>query len=273
MRIGQLLCSLLLFVGAASTALARNAWPQPAQVAQQPPSIYERLSHDTAQAGPAPKHDISGVWAGPIGSKINPPPPMTPLGQARFSANKPEGKFMVAGSNDPWKTCDPLGFPRNILVETRGITFAPMHDRLEMLIQYNRVWREIFTDGRELPKNVGGRAKGSPDPRWFGYSVGHWDGDYTFVINSTGSDDRSWLDNEGHPHSVDMRVEERYTRVDHNTLVMTVTIDDPKIYTQPFEIAKTTFKWIPNQEFEEQICVPSEELEYLKAVADPAGQP
>jgi hypothetical protein len=114
-------------------------------------------------------------------------------------------------------------------------------------------------------------AKGGPDPRYYGYSAGHWEDDYTFVVNTVGSSDRSWLDHSGHPHSVDLRVEERYRRVDHDNLALTVTIDDPKMYTKPFVIAKPNFKWIPKQEFEEQICVPSDAMEYLSVIGDPAG--
>jgi hypothetical protein len=92
------------------------------------------------------------------------------------------------------------------------------------------------------------------------------------VVETTGSDDRSWVDRRGYPHSVDMRAVERYTRVDHNTLELTLTIDDPKIYTKPFVAATNRFKWIPNQEDEEQMCVPSEAIEYMKVIGVPANQ-
>jgi hypothetical protein len=197
---------------------------------------------------------------------------MTAWGQEQFRAHKGHSQYSEAESNDPMKYCDPLGFPRDMLYQTRGIAFAPMPDRVLQLSQFNRVWREIWTDGRELPKNVGGRPADAPDPRWYGYSVGRWDGDYSFVVDTVGSDDRSWLDTAGHPHSVDMRVQERYTRLDHNTLEMTITIDDPKTYTKPFVITTSQFKWIPNQELREEICVPSLMQEYLNIIGDPAGE-
>jgi hypothetical protein len=125
-------------------------------------------------------------------------------------------------------------------------------------------------DGRELPKNVG--AKGGPDTTLYGFSVGHWDGDYTLVVNTVGLDDKTWLDRRGYPHSSELRVEERYTRVDHDTLTATITIDDPKTYTKPFVLATNRFKWIPDQEDEEQLCVPSEMIEYRKLVAVPVDQ-
>jgi hypothetical protein len=244
-------------------------------VPQHPPSVGQRLSAEKTPVGPAPKRDLTGTWAGAGGSRIDPPDwnaLMTPLAKKLSSANKPEGTtsaFSVAESNDPLKTCDPLGFPQNIIFETRAIAFAQMADRVVQLFQYQRVYREIWTDGRALPKDVGG--KDGPDARWYAYSVGHWEDDYTFVVNSVGSDARSWLDHSGHVHSVDLRVEERYKRVDHDNLALTVTIDDPKMYTKPFVIAKPNFKWIPKQEYEEQLCVPSEGLEYLKVIGNPAG--
>ena len=90
-------------------------------------------------------------------------------------------------------------------------------------------------------------------------------------METVGSDERSWLDNDGHPHSIEMRVEERYTRVNHNNMEVTILINDPKTYTKPFAITKSNFKWIPRQDFEEQLCVPSEEADYRKIISEPAA--
>jgi hypothetical protein len=233
-------------------------------------TLYDRLANN-GTGGAAPRRDLTGFWAGLVEPKLNDVPPLTPWGQEQFRLHKSTWNSSVAESNDPSNGCDPLGFPRNMLFQTRGIAFTQMPGRLLELFLYNKLWREIWTDGRELPKNVGGNSADAPDPRWYGYSVGHWEGDYTFVVDTVGSDERSWLDNYGHPHSVDMRVHERYTRVDHNTLDVTITIDDPKTYTKPFVITKSNYRWIPQQEFEEQICVPSEQSEYLKVMGDPAA--
>lgn len=249
-------------------------------------TLMDQLNKDPS-SGPAPRRDLTGAWAGAIFATINPVPALTPLGEELSRANKNAIDYPIWQSNDPLKYCDPLGFPRFILHETRGLMFAQMPDRMLEMSQYNRSWREIFTDGRELPKNVGSRivrqatAPGpwistyseSTDPRWYGYSAGHWEGDFTFVVDTVGSDARSWMDRPGHPHSADLKVTERYTRVDHDTLTLQVTIDDPRVYTKPFVITTSTFKWIPSQEFEEQICVPSDQLNYLKYVAEPAGDP
>ena len=94
------------------------------------------------------------------------------------------------------------------------------------------------------------------------HAVGEWADDYTFVVNTTGFHEAAWADELGHPRSQDAKVEERYHRVDHDTLELTVTIDDPKSYTKPFVAMKLTLKWAPKQEFEEQLCIPSEAADY-----------
>ncbi len=224
--------------------------------------------------GPAPRQDLSGEWGGPLSAaEVDPVPPMTAFGRARFAGNRSNQKISVADSNDPLDTCDPLGFPRNALWESRGIAFAKMPDKVVELFQYQKVWREIWTDGRALPKNVDNDAPDSADSRYYGYSVGHWDGDYSFVVDTVGLDEDTWLDNAGHPHSGDLRVNERYTRVDQHTLEMVVTLDDAKVYTRPWMAGKTTFKWIPQQQFDEQLCVPSHMQDYTKLIAKPAAGP
>jgi hypothetical protein len=230
-------------------------------------------------------HDLSGiVWEAPVrvttGNEIS---PMTAWGKEQFNANKPfNGPRMIPleESNDPMIKCDPLGFPRNLFYEIRHTKFVQTPAETVQLFQYQAIWREIWTDGRTLPTNIG--KSGGADPRWYGYSVGKWDGD-TFVVNTAGIDDRSWLDAYGDPHSGDMLVEERYTRQDLDHLKLTVMINDPKAYTKPFlaqpglifrgatkpgvtgAIAWSTL------DLPEQMCVPSESANYLGLVAAPAA--
>jgi hypothetical protein len=101
--------------------------------------------------------------------------------------------------------------------------------------------------------------------------VGHWDGDNTFVIDTTGLDPRTWLDEAGHPHTNAAHLEERWTRPDQYNLEVTVTVDDPKFYTKPFQLMKTNYYWMKDQEFEETLCVPSEAIEYRDKLANPSG--
>ena len=250
-------------------AVAQDAVQGLTGVPQRPTTLYNKLDAAGVKAGPAPRRDLSGSWTGPLEPlKLGEAAPLTPLGQQRRKLNVPDP--FSSHSNDPWGTCDPFGFPRSVTNETRGVTFAQLPDRVAIMTQYQKIWRTVWMDGRELPKNVGG--KGGPESRWYGYSVGHWDGDYTLVVDTNGVSDKTWIDRRGYPHSVDMRVQERYTRVDHDTLELTVTVDDPKMYTKPFVAVTNRFKWIPNQEDDEQLCVPSEMIDYIKIIAVPADQ-
>lgn len=229
-----------------------------------------RLKPDPTPGGPAPVHDVNGSWAGNLTPERLEIPPLTPLGQKMFSMNKPETEVGTGHSNDPLNTCDPLGIPRNLVFETRGLAFGTIPpDRIVVLHQYQRIWRYVWMDGHhELPTKFD--TKDGMPSRWYGYSVGHWDGDHTLVIDTVGTNDQSWLDKAGHPHSVDAHVQERYERVDHNHLMMTVTVDDPKIYTKPFVLSKNEYRWIPDQEAEEQMCVPSEMIQYMNLISKPA---
>jgi hypothetical protein len=129
--------------------------------------------------------------------------------------------------NDPLSTRgDPGGYPRQLLFELRQVQFAHTPESVLALFMWERRWRTIWTDGRSLPTN--------PDPRWYGYSVGRWEDDYTFVVTTNGTDERTWLDNAGNPHSEELRVEERWHLLSKNRLELTVTLDDPKAYTKPW---------------------------------------
>ncbi len=220
--------------------------------------------------GPAPVRDVSGSWAGNLVSQRGQIPPLTPLGQKLNSLIKPEPLVGTGNSNDPMNTCDPLGLPRNLAFETRGLAFATIgSDRIAVLHQYQRIWRYVWMDGKhELPKQFD--SEGGLPTRYYGYSVGHWEGDYTLVIDTTGLSDQTWLDKAGYPHSAEARVQERYERRDHNHLFSTITVDDPKIFTQPFVLARNEYRWIPDQEAEEQLCVPSDMINYMQIIAGPS---
>ena len=225
------------------------------------PGVFAQAPHDP--------HDLNGVWkrTSRVLTMSNQVPPMTPWAQAKFNATKPVyGPRAVPGGlgNDPMSTCDPLGMPRNLFLE---VSIYPMElvqtpKRVLQFFEWAHAWREIWTDGRELPKD--------PDPRWMGYSVGKWEGD-TFVVNSLGFDERTWLDHFGNPVSDDMRLEERYHRVDRDTLELTMTINAPKAYTKPWVSEKKIMKLAPNAEIQELFCVPSEEQRFNNLVRDPAA--
>jgi hypothetical protein len=217
------------------------------------------------QTGPAPRRDLSGTWdAGGAGiaPRGSPTSPFTPWGEARAKAYRPgDGPRMapLAEINDPLSTmCDPAGFPRLLLFELRPFQVVHTPHQVLMLYMFEKRWRVIWTDGRALPTD--------PDPRWYGYSVGRWEDDHTLVVDTIGMDERTWLDNAGNPHSNEMRVEERYHRVNQGTLELTVTIDDATAYTEPWVARdKLPLRLIPpDTDLMEMICSPTEAAEYRK---------
>ena len=234
--------------------------------------------------GPAPVRDLTGTWAGEssgagVPRLVRPesPPPLTPLGKQLYDQNLAEGGaggVLVSESNDPHvRYCDPFGFPRNMNDQIRSMTIATGADRTFVLLKFGNIWREIWTDGRALPTNVGGRGPDAHDPTYNGYSVGHWEDDYTFVVETTGMAPETWATETGYPHSADARVTERFHRPSENDLTVTTTMDDPRLYARQVAMGEVYFRWIPSQTFFDFMCVPSSVQRYLDEMADPAGDP
>ena len=112
------------------------------------------------------------------------------------------------------------------LWELRTLNVVQTPQQVIMLSPFYGNYRVIWTDGRQVPRD--------PDLRYNGYSVGKWVDDYTFVVETTGINPKTWLDHAGRPHSDQLVVEETYHRVDHDTIELTMKITDPKMYTEPW---------------------------------------
>ncbi len=112
-------------------------------------------------------------------------------------------------------------------------------------VLYEDTHRQIYTDGRTLPKEF-------EQPSWLGYSTGKWDGD-TLVVETAGFNDKTWLDVIGHPHSEALRIAERYHRRDFGHLDVEMTFDDPRMYTKPFTI-KVIYELQPTSDIFEYFC-------------------
>jgi hypothetical protein len=224
-----------------------------------------------AAASPAAKqpfdpHDFSGIWRvrqqtnQEMGGEI---PPMTPWAQAKFEAAKPGfGPKQQPLGNDPIMICDPIGYPKILFWNAYPIEILQTHDRVIEFFDFFYAHRTIYTDGRELPKD--------PETTWYGYSVGHWEGD-TFVVKSNGFNGRTWLDDVGHPFSEEMTLEEHYRRIDHDDIEVTIMLTDPKAYTKPWVSETKTLRWSPKEVMREDVCAPSDEKRYLDEVREPAG--
>jgi hypothetical protein len=260
-----------------ATVVLRDGWGRP---------VVDPLKGGQTP-GPAPKHDISGIWEparGPgDGIQANGPrdmpydgkpehdPPYTPLGLQTLKTHKAlygYAAVLEALSNDPRDKCDPLGFPRADFYQVRHTQIIQDALRVVVLYEFEKRWRNIWTDGRELPKEI-------PEPRYYGYSVGKWLDDTTLQVETIGTmgNEKVWLDETGRPASDAMHVIEQFHRVDHDHLEMTVTVEDTKMYTKPW-VAVNKFPMklqAPDFDVVEMMCIPSEIAAYDKEYGDPAS--
>ena len=193
--------------------------------------------------------------------------PFTPEGRARYEANRPGyGPRRSTQRNDPLGRCEPLGLVRHLTAEiiephnTFEIVQTP--GRILQFFEYRHDWREVWMDGRTLP------ALDAVEPKWNGYSVGRFDGD-TLVVESVGFDERSWVDKFGYPHSEEMRLEERYRRIDAGALELVMTVTDPVVYARPWvsDMKRFSLNRDKARRWDEQIyCVPSEEFPFQRLI-------
>jgi hypothetical protein len=236
------------------------------------PSMLAQTSARSRSAQPdavAPVTDLSGVWLrdpGRVSAFEFPrnPAPMTPWGAAKFSTAKnthgPNPVIDMASNTDPFlKACEPLGVPR-VLLANHPFKMVPAKGEMIVLYERSHDFREIYLDGREHPKDL--------EPSWWGHSIGKWDGD-TLVVDTVSLDDRAWLDYQGLPHSDQLHVIERYRRVDHDTLQLDLTIDDPKTYTKSWSVSYI-YKLKP-WDIGEEICTLSSEKNFDQGIVDPAS--
>lgn len=142
----------------------------------------------------------------------------------------------------PPTRCLPMGIPAALLVYTFKMIQTPQE--VVVLHDSQDPPRQIYLDGRSLPKD--------PQPSWMGYSVAKWIGD-TLTVETNGLTEASWMDLFGHPRSESMHVRESYHRRDFGHMDLEVTFDDSKYYTRPFSF-KTTLELQPDSDVLEFVC-------------------
>ncbi len=256
-------------------ALSAPSWAQwPAYPSANVPKTADGKP-DLAAAAPraADGHpDFSGIWqvdvpqGGPPGPNAKPPAPApgAPPWATFFNigagfadglpfkpwARKLREERMANNDKDnPDAHCLPIGLTQfHMHPQPRKIIQTPQE--LVMLYESNYGVRQIFTDGRKSPDN-------DPEPWWYGYSVGRWDGD-TLVVTTTHLRDGGWLDVTGSPQTDQATVTERYTRPDFGHMIIDVTIDDPKAYTKPFTV-RVRHKILLDTNLIEFICLENEQ--------------
>jgi hypothetical protein len=229
--------------------------PLPAQWLNFPTPGIPRLPDGKPNlAAPAPKTpdgkpDLSGVWVTRAGYTGNIAKDLKP-GEVSFQpwAEKLyKHRQDTQGKDDPQAYCVLSGVPREHVVP---YPFKILNSNGMIVILYEALhsYRQIFMDGRALPKD--------PNPTWMGYSVGHWDGD-TLVVESSGFVDNNWLDNGGHPGTEAMHLTERFRRPDLGHIELQLTINDPKAYTKPWNV-NLQFNLTPDTDLIEYVCSENE---------------
>jgi hypothetical protein len=189
----------------------------------------------------AQRPDFGGVWVPlqvkDLGSNTN--VPFLPWARQKFQENR------ATKQNDLDLRCLPPGVPR-IMLMARPFEMVQTPSRILLVYEGGaHVWRQIWMDGREHPKD--------PNPDWLGHSIGHWEGD-TLVVDTVGFNDRTWLDDAGHPHTEQLHVIERYSRASPTTMKYDVVVDDPGAYSHSWS-SSSSLSFRPGGKLEEDICL------------------
>jgi len=249
---GLLNCIVLLVMSSAA----------PAQWTKLPAEGVPRTKDGKPEfLAPAPrkpdrKPDLSGIWlaASPkylinIAADFKPGElPIQPWAETLTN----ERKTGVHASEESQANCLPPGLPR---INATPNPFKIIQEPGVVTILYEAfdLYRQIFLDGREL--------RNDPNPAWLGYSVGKWEGD-ALVVDTTGFNGKTWLDQTGHPTTDALHVTERFRRRDFGHLEIQTTIDDSKAYTKPWT-ANEEMVLLPGTELIEYVCENEKDVKHL----------
>jgi hypothetical protein len=265
--------ALLALLSPALSQPLSAQWPLYTREAQKTPDGQPSLT------APAPRTasgrpDLSGVWENPgwrelgaasvSGTGGAPGRPALQRGPGLFfdlasdvsgglplqpwAADLKKKRMADNNKDNPDAHCLPMGnMQLHTHPEPRKIVQSP--DVIVILYEGNSGIRQIFTDGRSLPNN-------DPQPWWYGYSVGTWEGD-TLVVETIGFRDGGWLDVNGSPLTEAAKMTERFHRVNYGSMEIDVTIDDKKAYTKPWSV-KVNHRLMPGAELIEFVCAENE---------------
>ena len=243
MRMAALAAGVVIAIGGAPAAAQWIRYPAPGipRTADGRPDLSAPVPR-----GANGKPVLAGIWRTtptiiadiarglPAGASI----PFQPWAKALLAR-----RIANDARDDPSAKCIVGGVPRNNFVP---YPFKILETPGNLVIIYEAIqsFRQIFTDGRELPPDM--------SPAWLGYSIGRWDGD-AFVVTTAGFNDDVWLDNLGTPATGALRVTERFIRRSFGRMDIEVTIDDAKTYTRPWTVTQP-LTLTPDNELIEYIC-------------------
>jgi hypothetical protein len=209
------------------------------------PVLGAQTSPSKSQAGSPKIPDLSGSWirAKGIQSISNSDIggnkrgkeediPYQPWALAKtlseYPPTGPDNRYDI--TTDPFiKYCEPLGIARIYMYPART-AFVQTPDAVYILHEVGETFRVV---------RLNSKHPDDPDPQYWGDSIGWYENGDTLVVDTIGFNDKTWLDQLGHPHTEKLHTIERYKRVDANTMDFLITIDDPGAYTKPFDMHRT----------------------------------
>ncbi len=188
---------------------------------------------------PDGKPDLSGNWRADAAGFAETSRAQDTVKLQPWAAALTEQRKETLGRDSPSTLCLPPG-----PVVDMGVGKVVQTRDLLLMLWEGTLYREIFLDGRDLPAD--------PNPDWMGYSVGHWEGD-TLVIVTAGFNDRTWLDDDGRPHTEALRVTERLHRSDYGHMQITRTFVDPGAFLEPWTVP-VKLELDPDHQLLEYVC-------------------
>jgi hypothetical protein len=210
-------------------------------------------------SAPAPRYadgkpDLSGVWRVRRSYLLNAAPELKPEDIQPWAAALYKQRADSYRNDTDGINCLPPG-PKAGISNGGGypMKIVQTPNLVVVLYEYQTIFRQIFIDGRELPKD--------PNPTWMGYSVGRWEGD-TLVVTTAGYNDRTSLDLGGHPHTEALRMTERFHRRDAGHMDLQVTLDDPDAYRRTWTLP-IDLDLLPDGELIEYVCENEKDKRHL----------
>jgi hypothetical protein len=248
MRTSKLISQVVTALVAAGTLLPQAAVPAQAPGGPPPPKVVvmgDPLRRDLGVPDNSP--NISGTWSPNTFFRVISPAdgsatPFLPWAR-EFFLKRNEAEARGEPLFDPNANCLPSGVPR-VIPTPYPLDIVQTPDAIFIGIEVMHSFRIIHMDGKPMPADF--------KPTYLGYSAGHWEGD-VLVVQTTGLNGYTQVDEEGRPKSSSMKVTERYMKRAPDLLEITYTLDDPKTYSRPWT-ARAQYRWAPDIRFSEYVC-------------------
>jgi hypothetical protein len=172
----------------------------------------------------------------------------------------PDAKFEL--TTDPYiHTCEPHGLGRVYMFPAKT-RFVQTPEAVYILYETGPTFRIVWLNARH-PED--------PDPQYWGHSVGWYENDDTLVVDTVGVNDRSWLDQLGHPHTEKLHFIERYRKLNDKTIQVDMTVDDPGAYTRPWPGQRTLTRSTTGFLRYQWVCSVRDNYENYEKIGRPAN--